>query len=116
MEPHSHDFKNNAAHAVEDGQLRLALARVQDGFVGKRAQVVGQLPEFDSLREQGKTIRNHVLSNLDYYLERYEAAVHKHGGHVHWAETPGFQVIDRTRQFPLNEAPKPGAFHYAPIV
>ncbi|TNF95105.1 MAG: iron-sulfur cluster-binding protein [Gammaproteobacteria bacterium] len=88
MESRSHDFKKNAAHAVEDEQLRQAFAQAQDGFVGKRAQVVGQLPEFESLREQGKAIRNHVLANLDYYLERYEAAVQKQGGHVHWAETP----------------------------
>ncbi len=87
MEPHSHDFKKNAAQAAGDEQLRQALAKAQDGFVGKRAQVVEQLPEFEPLREQGKTIRNHVLANLDYYLERYEAAVHKHGGQVHWAET-----------------------------
>ncbi|MCP4008656.1 MAG: iron-sulfur cluster-binding protein [Proteobacteria bacterium] len=87
MESHSHDFKQNAARAVNDEQLRQALARAQDGFVGKRAEVIEQLPEFEQLREQGKTLRNHVLSNLDYYLERYEAAVEKHGGKVHWAET-----------------------------
>ncbi len=78
MEPHSHDFKKNAARAVGDEQLRQALARAQDGFVGKRAQVVELLPEFEQLREQGKTIRNQALANLDYYLERYEAAAQKH--------------------------------------
>ena len=88
MEPHSHNFKKNAARAVGDEQLRQALAKAQDGFVGKRAQVVEMLPEFEQLREQGKTIGDHVLANLDYYLERYEAATHKHGGQVHWAETP----------------------------
>ncbi len=87
MEPHSHDFKKNAARAVGNEQLRQALAKAQDGFVGKRAQVVEQLPEFEQLREQGKTIGDHVLANLDYYLERYQAAVEKHGGQVHWAET-----------------------------
>ncbi len=87
MEPHSHNFKKNAARAAGDEQLKQALARAQDGFVGKRAIAVDDLPEFDALREQGKTIRNHVLANLDYYLERYEAAVQKQGGVVHWAET-----------------------------
>jgi len=87
VESRSHDFKRNAASAVFDEQLQLALAKAQDGFVGKRAEVVESLPEFEQLREQGKNLRNHVLSNLDYYLERYEAAVEKHGGQVHWAET-----------------------------
>ncbi|MCP3882568.1 MAG: iron-sulfur cluster-binding protein [Sulfitobacter sp.] len=87
MEPHSHNFKKNAARAAGDEQLKQALARAQDGFVGKRAIAVDDLPEFEALREQGKTIRNHVLANLDYYLERYEAAVQKQGGVVHWAET-----------------------------
>jgi len=88
VEPHSHDFKKNAARAAGDEQLKQALAKAQDGFVGKRAFAVSDLPEFEALREQGKTIRDHVLANLDYYLERYEAAVQKHGGKVHWAETP----------------------------
>jgi len=87
VEPHSHNFKKNAARAAGDEQLKQALARAQDGFVGKRAIAVDDLPEFEALREQGKTIRNHVLANLDYYLERYEAAVQKQGGVVHWAET-----------------------------
>jgi len=88
VKPHSHNFKKNAARAVGDDALRLALAKAQDGFVGKRAQVVKQLTEFERLREQGKTIGDHTLAYLDHYLESYEAAVNKHGGHVHWAETP----------------------------
>ena len=39
MEPRSHDFKRRAACAVVDEQLKEALAKAQDGFVGKRAQV-----------------------------------------------------------------------------
>jgi L-lactate dehydrogenase complex protein LldF len=88
VESRSHDFKKYAAIAAADEQLRRALAKAQDGFVGKRARVVEELPEFERLREQGKTIRDHVLANLDYYLARYETAVQDSGGQVHWAETP----------------------------
>ncbi len=88
MEPRSHDFKKNAALAAADEQLRQALEKAQDGFVGKRARVIEKLPEFERLRDQGKTIRDHVLANLDVYLERYEAAVKESGGRVHWAESP----------------------------
>ena len=88
MKPHSHDFKKNAARAVGDQQLRQALAKAQDGFVGKRAETLAILPEFELLREQGRVIGDHTLENLDYYLERYESAVQECGGQVHWAETP----------------------------
>ena len=87
MQPQSHNFKKTAAQAVIDQQLKQALSKAQDGFVGKRTRAIERLPEFEALREQGKNIRNHVLSNLDYYLERYESAVLKQGGQVHWAET-----------------------------
>jgi L-lactate dehydrogenase complex protein LldF len=36
------------------------------------------------LRDQAQAIRDHVLQNLDAYLERFEANVQKAGGHVHW--------------------------------
>ncbi len=88
MQPHSHNFKKNAALAAVDEQLRQALEKAQDGFVGKRARTIDKLPEFEGLRDQGKTIRDHVLANLDFYLERYEAAVLESGGQVHWAESP----------------------------
>ena len=86
MRATSHQFKQNVSVALEDIQLQQALTRVQDGFVGTRASAVARMPEFEQLREQGKQIRNHVLDHLDLYLERYEAAVQKHGGQVHWAE------------------------------
>ncbi|MCP4387211.1 MAG: lactate utilization protein, partial [Gammaproteobacteria bacterium] len=86
MQPQSHRFKQNVSVALQDVQLQKALARVQEGFVDKRAAVVSTLPEFEQLREQGKAIRNHVLDNLDFYLQRFESQVQARGGQVHWAE------------------------------
>ncbi len=86
MQPQSHRFKQNVSIALQDVQLQKALARVQEGFVDKRAAVVSTLPEFEQLREQGKAIRNHVLDNLDFYLQRFESQVQARGGQVHWAE------------------------------
>lgn len=85
MQPMSHAFKERAARALNDRDLQASLARAQDGFVGKRAAVVSDLPEFEQLRELGQQIRDHTLEYLDYYLERYEDAVRRQGGHVHWA-------------------------------
>lgn len=86
MRATSHQFKQNVSIALKDIQLQKALTRVQDGFVGTRASAVGRLPEFEQLREQGRQIRDHVLDNLDRYLEQYEKAVTDRGGTVHWAE------------------------------
>jgi L-lactate dehydrogenase complex protein LldF len=88
VQAQSQNFRKNASEALQDAQLKAALSMVQEGFTAKRAQAVANLPEFESLCEQGKTIRDHVLANLDYYLERYESAVQTQGGQVHWAETP----------------------------
>ena len=45
------------------------------------------MPEFEALRERARDVKEHVLANLDAYLERYEAEVTRQGGHVHWAST-----------------------------
>ncbi len=86
MQSTSHQFKQNISVALEDIQLQQALRGVQEGFVGKRADVVAALSEFENLRDQGKAIRNHGLDNLDEYLLQYESSVQKRGGQVHWAE------------------------------
>ena len=87
MQPTSHNFKRNAAHALDDAQLQRALGRAQTGFIGRRLAARSLLPEFDALCEQAKDIKNHTLAHLDLYLEAYEERVTAAGGHVHWAAT-----------------------------
>ncbi|MEM9684858.1 MAG: LUD domain-containing protein, partial [Pseudomonadota bacterium] len=85
MQPQAHAFKDNARKALNDEQLRRNLLNVRHGFQDKRAKTVGKLPEFQALREAGKSIKDHVLENLDFYLERFEQKVLGSGGQVHWA-------------------------------
>ncbi|AKU10435.1 putative iron-sulfur binding protein [Azoarcus sp. CIB] len=85
MEIRSKEFKERAVFAIHDASLQQALGKARGGFVGKRVQQVAELPEFEQLREEAKNTKNHILDNLDHYLERYEAAVTAAGGHVHWA-------------------------------
>ena len=59
------------------------------GFQDKRTRAVARLPEFDTLRDQSRDIKNHVLEHLDLYLERFEDNVTANGGKVHWCRTPG---------------------------
>src|SRR5882724_3157528 len=104
MQPTSLAFKQQAHDALANPDLQSALAKMKSGFPAKRTQAVDRLPEFDALRDQAKDIKNHVLANLDWYLERYEASVRKAGGHVHWARTPA-----EARQIVLDLCRKLGA-------
>lgn len=87
MQPTAHEFKSNARAALADRQLQEALSGLPGGLVAQRAAARARLPEFDDLRDYGRDLRNHTLQHLDIYLERYEEAVTKAGGHVHWAAT-----------------------------
>lgn len=87
MIPAAHSFKSNAHVALQNELLQKALEKTRAGFPEKRREAVSRLPEFEDLRDQGKDIKDHVLANLDWYLERYEAQVTAAGGHVHWART-----------------------------
>jgi L-lactate dehydrogenase complex protein LldF len=87
MQITSPTFKQNARHALDDAQLQRALGNVRAGFIDKRRKAIDALPEFDALRDNARDIKNHVLANLDHYLEAYEKKVVESGGHVHWAES-----------------------------
>ena len=81
------DFKTDAAHALADTGLQRALQNVKRGFVDKRKAARAKLPEFDTLREDARAIKDHTLSHLDLYLETYERKVTESGGSVHYAPT-----------------------------
>ncbi|MGB3444827.1 MAG: LutB/LldF family L-lactate oxidation iron-sulfur protein [Actinophytocola sp.] len=78
-------FPNAARDALADVQLRGNLAHATSTIRTKRAAAVAELPDWQQLRLSGEAIKDDVLSNLDVYLERMEAAVTARGGIVHWA-------------------------------
>jgi L-lactate dehydrogenase complex protein LldF len=77
-------FKDNAHRALGDAGLQRALGRSGQAFVGRRAAAVANLPEFESLRDIARDIKNHAIAHLDFYLEEYERNVIAAGGQVHW--------------------------------
>jgi len=87
MQPTSRTFPENARTGLADPVLQRALGLARTGFPQRRRQAIDRLPEFEALREQGKTIKDHTLAHLDFYLERYEEHVTAAGGVVHWART-----------------------------
>lgn len=80
-------FPEQIEDALRDASLQRALGNVPRGFIEKRRKARHKVPEFDTLRDDAKAIKNHTLEHLDLYLEAYEAKVIASGGHVHWAPT-----------------------------
>lgn len=80
-------FKQNARAALADKQLQSALSGLPGGLVAQRAAARAKLPEFDTLRDVGRDLRNETLELLDVYLEIYEKNATAAGAHVHWAQT-----------------------------
>ena len=82
---HRVEFQDRAKKALQDASLQRALAKARGGFVDHRQDAIDALPEFDAIRYAARDIKNHVLANLDGYLELYEQQVIENGGQVHWA-------------------------------
>jgi L-lactate dehydrogenase complex protein LldF len=78
-------FPLAAGAALEDAQLRKNVRHATDVIQAKRARVVGELPEWQQLREAGRAIREHTISYLATYLEQFEQNCTRAGGVVHWA-------------------------------
>ena len=89
MEPTSRNFHDNTNAALANPTLQEALGKLTRGFPVKRLEAAARLPEFENLRDQARDIKNHVLANLDFYLEQFEARVTDWGGQVHWAKDAG---------------------------
>ena len=79
------EFKARVKTALHDANLQRAMAKARGGFVDKRREARDALPEFDAIRDAARDIKDHVLANLDMYLELYEEKVIENGGQVHWA-------------------------------
>src|ERR1700758_1934996 len=84
----SRTFEANARAGLANDNLQRALALMRSGFPERRRLAVERLPEFEALREIGKSIKDHTLEHLDFYLELFEENVLAAGGTVHWARTP----------------------------
>lgn len=78
-------FQKAAKSALADSQLRRNLHKATHTIREKRGRVVGELPDWEQLREAGRAIKERTLRHLDDYLLQLESAVQRAGGHVHWA-------------------------------
>lgn len=78
-------FPIAAKEAMQDSQLRRNVHHATDVIRSKRAGVVGEMPDWQELREAGRQIRQHTMQHLDFYLQQFEENCTRAGGRVHWA-------------------------------
>jgi len=78
-------FPQAAREAVGDAQLRRNLGHATRTIRAKRAAVVGEVPDWEALRDSGSAIKADVMARLPELLEQLEEQVTARGGTVHWA-------------------------------
>ncbi|MBO67770.1 MAG: iron-sulfur cluster-binding protein [Acidiferrobacteraceae bacterium] len=87
MNTASTEFRKRVRMALADDELQHAMGRAKGGFVLNRQKAIAEFPEFHQMTDAARDIKDHVLMNLDLYLEIYEKKVLENGGQVHWART-----------------------------
>src|SRR5687768_8583883 len=78
-------FPEAARETLANAQLRRNLGKATSTIRAKRLRAVGELPDWEALREAGAAIKARAMATLPEQLERLEAAVTRAGGVVHWA-------------------------------
>ncbi|ALC91190.1 amino acid dehydrogenase [Bacillus sp. FJAT-18017] len=80
-------FKERVREGINDSFMRGAVAGAQERMGTRRRDVTVELGDWEDWRNHGEEIRQHVLDNLDYYLDQLSENVAKRGGHVYFAQT-----------------------------
>jgi L-lactate dehydrogenase complex protein LldF len=75
-----------AAHeTLQNAQLRRNLGTATATIRAKRLRAIGELPDWEALRDAGAAIKARAMATLPEQLERLEESVTRAGGVVHWA-------------------------------
>ncbi|MEV4124110.1 LutB/LldF family L-lactate oxidation iron-sulfur protein [Nocardia sp. NPDC049707] len=78
-------FPAAAHHELANTQLRNNIGKATHTIRAKRLNVIGELPDWEDLRDTGSAIKTDAMNRLPELLEQLEAAVTARGGIVHWA-------------------------------
>lgn len=83
--PHRIDLTRNVERALRDASLQRQMGKAMPASRKARADVVAELPEWESLRSTAAGIKDHVLADLESYLRQLESQVSALGGTVYRA-------------------------------
>jgi L-lactate dehydrogenase complex protein LldF len=82
MKISNEQFKERVDKGIHNDFMRGAVSSAQDGMGVNRSVAAEELGNWEEWRSHGEEIRQHVLENLDYYLEQLSENVAKRGEHV----------------------------------
>ncbi|MFL6101580.1 MAG: lactate utilization protein B [Actinomycetales bacterium] len=102
-------FPEAAREALANGQLRANLAQATATIRAKRAAVVAEVDDWETLRAAGAAVKDNTLAHLDEHLLELEQALTERGVQVHWARTAAEAcqvVVDVTRRHGSHEVVK----------
>ncbi len=80
-------FKERVSDGLDNEFMRGAVSSAQERLRARRLEAAKELGNWEEWRSLAEEIRQHVLENLDYYLEQLAENVAKKGGHVFFAQT-----------------------------
>jgi L-lactate dehydrogenase complex protein LldF len=78
-------FPVAAKELMQNEQLRRNVRNATGIIRSKRASVVGEMPDWEQLRDSAHAIKDHTLRHLERYLIQFEENCTRAGGVVHWA-------------------------------
>jgi L-lactate dehydrogenase complex protein LldF len=78
-------FPEAARETLANAQLRRNLGKATTTIRAKRLRAIGELPDWEALRDAGAAIKARAMATLPEQLERLEDSVRSRGGVVHWA-------------------------------
>jgi L-lactate dehydrogenase complex protein LldF len=78
-------FPAAARETLANPQLRRNVGKATSTIRAKRLRAVGELPDWEALRDAGAAIKARAMATLPDQLLRLEESVTRAGGVVHWA-------------------------------
>ena len=81
-----HSFRLASARAIPDARLRAAVRKTAGVLADMRAKTVASKPDFDALRDWGRSRKIEVSGNLAKWADQFAASVERQGGIVHRAK------------------------------
>ena len=80
-------IRSKTSAALSDNALQTNLRQALHKSLESRSLAVGEVSNWEELRQHAHDVKAHTLSRLDHYLQELEGQVLSQGGKVFWAET-----------------------------
>ena len=82
-------FRDRSTKTIQNIDIQKSLENVYNNFHKRRIHAAQDTENWELLREKGKNIKDHTISNLDHYLDELSANVEKNGGKIFFAKDAG---------------------------